>query len=177
MPRPRLLASSAIASAAAALLLEVPGATASQHSAETVTFPDTLCGFTGTTVLAGIDNFGTNADGGTYDNGRFTQTFTADNGRAVRIDYSAGQEVFSPVTANGDGTFAQTLTASGLDVLTKAVGGPVLEHGAGRVVLQFTEDAQGDILLATPISVSGNNPNLTGAPDCSVIAPFLGGGA
>jgi hypothetical protein len=138
-------------------------------------FPDTLCGFTGVTELSGIDNFGAYPNGGTYDNGRLVQTFTADNGRAVKIDYSAGREVFSPLTPNGDGTFTQTVTGTGLDVLTKAVGGPVLEQGAGKIVLQLVEDADGNTLSVTPISISGPNPNLTGAPDCSVIGPYLGG--
>lgn len=175
MPRPRLLASSAIAAATCALALGAPGAIASQHLRVDFSKPDTLCGFTGITDWSGIGNFGTFSDGGTYVNGRLVQTFTADNGRAVEIDYDAGHEVFSPATANGDGTFTQTVTASGLDVRTKAVGGPVLEQGSGRIVLQLTEDAYGHTLSVTPISVSGPNPNLTGAPDCSVIGPYLAG--
>lgn len=175
MPRTRLLVSSAILAATCAAAFGVPGAVASQHLRVDFSFPDTLCGFTGVTELSGIDNFGAHPNGGTYDNGRLVQTFTADNGRAVKIDYSAGREVFSPLTPNGDGTFTQTLTGTGLDVLTKAVGGPVLEQGAGKIVLQLVEDADGNTLSVTPISISGPNPNLTGAPHCSVIGPYLGG--
>ena len=175
MPRPRLLGSSAIAAATCALALGVSGAAASQHLRVNVSFRDTLCGFTGITELSGIDNFGASPNGGTYDNGRLVQTFTAANGRAVEIDYNAGHEVFSPATPNGDGTFTQVLTASGLDALTKAVNGPLLEHGAGRVQVTFILDAQGNVLSASAVALSGNQPNLTGAPDCSIIAPYLEG--
>jgi hypothetical protein len=140
-----------------------------------MSFPDSLCGFTGTTTFTTEDNFGMLADGGTYDNGRFVQTFVADNGRGVEIAYSGGHGSFSPVNSNGDGTFTQVLTASGLDVLTKAVNGPVLEHGAGRVQVTFTLDSQGDTLYVSAKSLAGNQPNLSGAPDCSVIGPYLAG--
>ena len=175
MLRQRLLISSVILAATCGAAFCVPSAVASQHLRVDFSSRDTLCGFTGVTEISGIDNFGAYPGGGTYDNGRLIQTFAADNGRAVEIDYVAGHEVFSPLTPNGDGTFTQTLTGSGLDVLTKAVGGPVLEHGAGRIVLQLVEDAAGNTLSVTPVSISGPNPNLTGAPDCGVIGPYLGG--
>jgi hypothetical protein len=166
----------ATAIAVAFILGPVTGeAAASTHFGGSITFPDTLCGFTGTTTFSTEDNFGTLANGGTYDNGRFVQTFIADNGRGVEIDYSGGHAVFTPLTPNGDGTFTQVLTASGLDVLTKAVHGPVLEHGAGRVQVTYLRDSQGNTLSVSAISLSGNQPNLTGAPDCSVIGPYLAG--
>ena len=166
----------AAAVSVACILGPVTGeAAASTHFGGSISFPDTLCGFTGTTTFSTEDNFGTLADGGTYDNGRFVQTFIADNGRGVQLDYSAGHAVFSPPTPNGDGTLTQILTASGLDVLTKAVGGPVLEHGAGRVQVTYILDSQGNTLSVSAISLSGNQPNLTGAPDCSVVGPYLAG--
>jgi hypothetical protein len=148
---------------------------ASSHFGGSITFPDTLCGFTGTTTFSTEDNYGTLPDGGSYDNGRFAQTFIADNGRGVQIDYSGGHAVFSSPTPNGDGTFTQILTASGLDVLTKTVHGPVLEHGAGRVQVTYILDSQGNTLSVSAISLSGDQPNLTGAPDCSVVGPYLAG--
>jgi hypothetical protein len=150
-------------------------AAASTHFGGRISFRDTLCGFGGTTTFSTEDNFGTLAGGGTYDNGRFVQTFIADNGRGVQTDYSGGHGVFSPPVSNADGTFTQTLTASGLDVLTKAVNGPVLEHGAGRVQVTFILDAQGNTISTSAVALSGNQPNLTGAPDCTVIAPYLAG--
>ena len=88
------------------------------------------------------------------------------------IDYDAGHAVFSPLFPNLDGTVTQVPTASGLNVLTEAVGGPVLEQGAGQMVLQLVEDADGNALSVTPISISGPNPDPTDAPDCSVIGPL-----
>ena len=175
MRRATLIAGVAIAAAICTFGPAISSAGASTHFAEAVSFPDVLCGFNGITELSGIDNFGSLGNGGTYDNGRLVQTFTAVNDRAVEIDYVAGREVFSPLTVNPDGTFTQTITASGLDVLTKAVGGPVLAHGAGRIEVTVIEDANGDTLAVSAVSLAGQNPNLTGAPDCSVIGPYLQG--
>jgi hypothetical protein len=176
LTRSSLLATAtAIASAACILGPAAGKAAASTHLGGTFTYPDTLCGFTGTTQFSVEDNFGSLSNGGTYDDGRLRQTFIATNGRGVEIDYSAGHAVFTSPTANGDGTFTQVVTASGLDARTKAVNGTVLEHGAGRVQVTLVEDAQGNALSVSAVALSGDQPNLTGAPDCNVIAPYLGG--
>lgn len=175
MLRPRSLILGAIASAVCVIATGAGEAAASQHFRGTISFPDTLCGFSGITTFSTQDNFGSLANGGTYDNGRMIQTFTADNGRAVELDYDAGHAVFSPLVPNPDGTFTQVLTASGLNVLTKAVNGPVLEHGSGRGQVTFVVDADGNTISVSAIALSGDQPNLTGAPDCSVIGPYLGG--
>ena len=70
--------------------LSAGGAAASTHLGGTTSFPDTLCGFSGVTTLSTEDNFGSLANGGTYDNGRFVQTFIASNGRGVEIEFGAG---------------------------------------------------------------------------------------
>ena len=175
MHRSRLIAATAVAAAMCTFGPGIPGAGAATHLAADFSVPDTVCGFSGISQWSVIDNFGPLANGGTFDNGRMVQTFTADNGRAVEIDYGAGHAVFSPPVPNADGTLTQTLTASGLDAITKAVGGPVLEHGAGRVEVTFIEDAQGDTLSVSAVSLAGQNPNLTGAPDCTVVGPYLAG--
>jgi hypothetical protein len=150
-------------------------AAASTHFGGSISFPDSLCEFGGATTFTTEDNFGMRPDGATYDNGRFVQTFVADNGRGVEIAYSGGHGTFSPVTSNADGTFTEEMTASGLDILTKAVNGPVLEKGAGRVQVTFTLDSQGDTISVSAKSLAGNQPNLSGAPDCSVIGHYLAG--
>jgi hypothetical protein len=49
----------------ACILVPVTGeAGASTHFGGSITFPDTLCGFTGTTTLSTEDNYGTLSDGG-----------------------------------------------------------------------------------------------------------------
>lgn len=145
------------------------------HVVHQLTFPDTMCGFIGTTQFLIIDNFGSLPGGATYDSGRLVQTFTADNGRAIRITYDAGHEYNEPPIVNADGTTSEIDLFSGLDALTQAVNGPVLEHGSGIVQVTLVFDANGHVLSASAIAIAGPNPNLTGAPDCSVIGPFLAG--
>jgi len=36
-------------------------------------------------------------------------------------------------------------------------------------------DADGNFVSFTVVSLSGQNPNLTGEPDCSVVGPYLAG--
>jgi hypothetical protein len=175
MRRPLAIFGTGLAIAACVVGCCAGGAAASTHFGGTISFSDTLCGFSGITTFSTEDNFGSLANGGSYDNGRFVQTFVADNGRGVEIDYSGGRGVFSPPVSNMDGTFTQILTASGLDVLTKAVNGPVLEHGAGRVQVTSILDAEGNTISVSAVALSGNQPNLSGAPDCSVITPYLAG--
>ena len=175
MRRPSLVFVTVLALAACGSGLSASEATASTHIGGTFTFADTLCAFNGVSTFTTEDNFGSLANGGTYDNGRLVQTFVASNGRGVEIDYNAGRTVFSPITANGDGTFTQVAIASGLDVTTKALQGGVLEHGAGRLQVTFALDAQGNAISASATALSGNQPNLSGAPDCSVIGPYLAG--
>ncbi len=90
MFRPRSLILGAIASAVCVIATGAGEAAASQHFRGTISFPDTLCGFSGITTFTSEDNFGSLSNGGTYDNGRMIQTFTADNGRAVRARLRRG---------------------------------------------------------------------------------------
>ena len=51
----------------------------------------------------------------------------------------------------------------------------MLEQGSGRVQATFVNDANGNLISFSVIALSGQNPNLTGEPDCSVVAPYLAG--
>ena len=145
------------------------------HLVQQFSFPDTMCGFTGTTQFLIIDNFGSLPGGATYDSGRLVQTFTADNGRGVKITYDAGHEYNEPPVVNADGTTTQVDLFKGLNAMTQAANGPVLEHGSGIVQVTLTFGPNGSLLSVSAIAVAGPNPNLTGAPDCSVIGPYLAG--
>jgi hypothetical protein len=169
--------SGAFALGAASLVGNAPAALAADptHTSATFSVPDTLCGYTGTSQWTIVDNFGSLPGGQTYDSGRLVQTFTAADGRGVTISWDGGHLVNQAVITNADGTTSLITTFDGLNAITKAVNGPVLEQGAGRVqvTLVFTPDNQ--IASVTAVSLAGNNPNLTGGPDCSVIAPYLAG--
>jgi len=151
------------------------GAADPGHFSGTFKFPETLCGFDGTNTVLVLDNFGSLPGGASYDAGRLIETFIADNGRGVTISYDAGHEYNAPPVANPDGTTTLVFTYSGLDVKTQAVGGRVLEQGTGRVQVTVVLDATGNVLSVSVVALAGPNPNLTGAPDCSVIGPYLAG--
>jgi len=145
------------------------------HSVSEVTFPDTMCGFGGTSHWFAIDNYGTLPDGARYDSGKVVQTFVANNGRGVIISYDSGHVYTAAPIFNSDGTVTVVQKFTGLDVKPQAINGPVLQHGAGIVQLTFLFDSTGGLLSLSVLALAGNNPNLSGAPDCSVVGPYLAG--
>jgi hypothetical protein len=155
--------------------VNVAQASSPGHFHETDTFPDMLCGFSGTTVLITVDNFGSKASGATYDSGRFEQIFTADNGHSVKLTYDAGRLVFYPRVMNADGTMTQIAVTDGLNIKTQAVNGPVLQQSTGRARFTFVSDADGSTISFTAVALAGPENNLSGAEDCSVIGPYLAG--
>jgi len=171
----RRLAYLVATAAAAAVLAGAAGAADPGHFSGSFTSPDTICGFDGTNTVLVLDNFGSLPGGASYDAGRLIETFIADNGRGVAISYDAGREYNAPSVTNPDGTTTRVFTYSGLDVKTQAVGGRVLEQGTGRIQVTVVLDATGNVLSFSVVALAGPNPNLTGAPDCSVIGPYLAG--
>jgi hypothetical protein len=152
----------------------VAQASSGGHYDGTFTFPDSLCGFDGTTTLFVRDNFGTPVHGGSYDSGQLRQTFVADNGRGVVIMVDAGRLVFDPPIANPDGTTTFIFHSTGQDNKTQALNGPVLEQSTGNAVFTEVVDANGNIVSFSAVS-TGQGNNLTGLPDCSVVGPYLAG--
>lgn len=140
-----------------------------------VTFPDSLCGFDGSSHYVGIDNWGSRKDGSSSDAGRLSQTFIADNGRGVIVSF-AGHQVGEPPVGNPDGTTTYVYRYYGSQMLTKALGGAVLQQNAGRVdVTVVMDEATHQLISINADAVAGLNPNTTGMPDCSVIGPYLAG--
>jgi hypothetical protein len=145
------------------------------HYHATATFPDWLCGISGTSVLITVDNYGTQKDGATYDSGRFEQIFTADNGRSVKVTYDAGRLVFYPSVTNADGTTTTIAVTDGLNIKTQATNGPVLQQSTGRAQFTWVSDANGNTISFTGVALAGPENNVSGLEDCSVIGPYLTG--
>jgi hypothetical protein len=145
------------------------------HYKQAFSFQDTLCGFNGVTTVIAVDNYGSKRDGSTRDSGQLEQTFVAENGRGVDIKFDGGHLVNRPPVTNSDGTTTVVTIYDGLNVKTKAINGPVLEQGSGRQQVTVVYAANGDILSIVIVALSGQNPNLSGQPDCGVIAPYLAG--
>jgi hypothetical protein len=134
-----------------------------------------MCGFSGTSVVVVVDNFGRKANGSSYDSGRVLQTFTAYNGRGVSLGFDAGHLVnLTPVT-NADGSTTFVTIYDGLNLKTQAINGPVLQQNTGRVQVTSVYDASGNLISFSAIALAGPNSDLTGAPDCSVVGPYLAG--
>jgi hypothetical protein len=89
---------------------------------------------------------------------------------AARRPYNAAPIFIS------DGTVTKVDTFTGLDALRQAVNGPVLELGSGDIQVTLMFDSSGNLLSVSVVALGGPNPNLSGAPDCSVIGPYLAGG-
>jgi hypothetical protein len=145
------------------------------HFFGNATFPDNLCGFDGTSTFFTRDNYRVPDAGGSIDTGQVKQTFVADNGRGVVIMWDAGRLQFEPPIANPDGRTTIIAITSGQNVKTQALNGPVLETGTGRAEFIEVYDADGNPISFIGVALSGPENDLTGAPDCGVIGPYLAG--
>jgi hypothetical protein len=144
------------------------------HLTGSFTFRDNLCGFSGTTHLQFIDNFGSKADGSSYDSGQVVQTFNADNGRGVVVTF-AGHEYNAPPVSNPDGTTTLSFVFSEAQNKIQAVGGAVLQMNAGRVAATAVLAPDGSLVSFSVVVLAGPNPNPGMVDNCSVIAPYLAG--
>jgi hypothetical protein len=94
----------------------------------------------------------------------------------VIIKYDAGHIYNAAPIFNSDGTVTKVAKFSGLNALTQAINGPVLELGSGEIQLTEIFGSSSNLLPFSVVALAGPNPNLTGAPDCSVVGPYLAGG-
>jgi hypothetical protein len=151
-----------------------------EHNRFTETFPDELCGISGTTTFSGVDNFKLYADGTYMDTGRFRSVFTADeSGKSVVI--LAAQQVSGrdePIQ-NPDGTLTFIDTYKGLPEKLSISGGPTLSRDAGVVtvvntVRQVGED-EFELVSQTFFGEHGPHPDLESDFElfCEVLVPAL----
>lgn len=169
-----------LALVAGACVFSLPVSTAAaanaSHDVEQFTVsPDTMCGFAGTSDWLVRATSVPTGNGSTVNAGRIVQTFVADNGRGVNITFDAGVFKPGPNVYNPDGSFSFTAVEDGLSAKTDALRGPLLEQSTGRVFITYYFDANGDFVSLTIDSTTGPQNNVTGEPDCSVIAPYLAG--
>lgn len=153
------------------------------HSTFTDTFPDNLCGVSGTSTITLVDNFKLYADGTFRDTAVFRLVFTASNGKQVQI-FSAGQETgLDEPIHNLDGTITFVSTFKGLPEKLSIANGPTLLRDAGTVTVTTTvrpnPGPQGGFLFVsrTVSGEHGPHPDLDSgfAAFCDVIAPALTG--
>jgi hypothetical protein len=150
------------------------------HFTSSDTFPDELCGISGTSTTNFVGNFKLFADGTFLSTSNFRQVFTADStGKQVLI--SGVEQVTGPFnpTNNGDGTITQTFTFKGLPVKLSIANGPTLVRDAGNVTVAVTflinpDGSRGDFVSQTVLAEKGPHPSLdNGELFCDAIVPAL----
>lgn len=175
-----------VAIAATALLVVASSAaaaepTVNEHTGPVYdTFPDELCGITGTSAIRFVGNFKLFADGTFLSTGNFQDVFTADsNGK--QVVNSGVEQVTGPFDPanNGDGTITETFIFKGLPVKLSIPNGPTLVRDAGNVTVAITfqlnpDGGVGDFVSQTVLVEEGPHPNLDNdALFCSVVVSAL----
>lgn len=151
-----------------------------EHSSFTETFPDEVCGISGTTILSGVDNFKVYADGTYLDTGRFRAVFTADESGKSIVNFAAGQTsgLAEPIQ-NPDGTITFIDTFKGLPEKLSIPGGPTLSRDAGVVTLTRTfrplPNDEFELVSQIISGEHGPHPDLNSDFEvfCEVLVPVL----
>jgi hypothetical protein len=150
-----------------------------EHTNFTDTFPDQLCGITGTSTVRGVDNFKLYADDTFRDTSSVRQVFTADNGKSVVI-FAAGQVTgLNDPIQNADGTITFINTYKGLPEKLSIAHGPTLSRDAGSVTIATTflplPDGDLQFVSQTVSGEHGPHPELDSDFElfCNVLIPAL----
>jgi hypothetical protein len=147
---------------------------------DTFSFPDELCGFTGTTTLSFVDVLTFNPDNTFSDRGSVHGTFTSDSGKSLTVNGAGLTTGLVEPIINPDGTITFITTVVGLPEKVQIENGPVLSLDAGTVTLTetFTVDENGDIvdLVSRQLSgLHGPHPDLLSDFElfCEEVTPYL----
>ena len=156
------------------------GSTEVEHFSDT--FPDNVCGFSGTTHKYGTSVFRDTGNGTYFMSGNFVGVFTADNGKSTTLTFAGPQKQTSPAVIDEQaGTVTITTTYGGLYEKFSITGGPTLSINAGVVtfvdVFKYTGDPNnpvGDSISETLSRLDGPHPDLLSG-GCEVLVPYLQG--
>lgn len=143
----------------------------------TVTDHD-ICGFIGTEVVTGVDNFTQVFDSAgnlasVKDTGQFHLVFTVANGKSVEV--SAAGSTTGTFATNADGTSTVTITYKGLPERISIPRGAILTRDAGIVTFIDTLDNSGNVISETVAVQSGPHPEVDsgGALFCQIFTATL----
>ena len=133
-----------------------------------VTFPDDVCGFSGTTAVHGTSVFRDTGNGTYFMSRTFFGVFTADNGKSATLSFAGPQKQTSPAVIDEQaGTVTITTTYGGLFEKLSITRGPTLTRDAGLVTLvdvfEYTGDPNdpvGDFISETVSGLHGPHPDL-----------------
>jgi hypothetical protein len=147
------------------------------------TFPDTICGFSGTATVHKMSVLRDTGNGTFFANYTFSGVFTADNGKSATVSYAGPEkQTLPPVIDEQAGTVTIMTTAGGLFQKLSITRGPTLIRDAGTVtfvdVYEYTGDPNdpvGDPISATLSGLHGPHPELMSGFSmfCDVLVPYL----
>jgi hypothetical protein len=147
------------------------------------TFPDNVCGFSGTTAVHGTKVFRDTGNGTYFASGTFFAVFTADNGKSATLSFLGPSKQTSPAVIDEQaGTVTTMTTDGGVFEKLSITGGPTLTRDAGIVTLidvsEYTGDPNdpvGDLISETWSGLHGPHPDLLSGFSvfCDVLGPYL----
>jgi len=159
------------------------GSTEVEHVSDT--FPDNVCGFSGTTAVHGTSVFRDTGNGTYFMSGNWFGVFTAaDSGKSATLSFAGPVTQASPAVIDVQaGTVTITTTAGGLFEKLSITGGPPLTRDAGIVTLVdvygytgIPNDPLGDFISETASGLHGPHPDLLDLSlFCDVLVPYLQG--
>jgi hypothetical protein len=161
--RSRLTALTALAALVVALALPASALAASPivdsfHDKGTDTFENEICGFTGTSVIRFNNVITIFGDGRFKAAGSFSEVFSADNGKSVRIS-SAGTFTDAAAIIDEDaGTITFTSTYKGLPELIKGANGQTQTRDAGIIAFIDVVDLDTFDLISSDVVQRGPHP-------------------
>ena len=147
------------------------------------TFPDNVCGFSGTTAVHGTKVFRDTGNGTYFASGTWFGVFTADNGKSVTLSFLGPAKQTSPTVIDEQARTVTIMTTFGGVFLKFSItGGPTLIRDAGIVTLVdvygYTGDPSnpvGDLISETLSGLHGPHPDLLSdfSVFCDVLVPYL----
>jgi hypothetical protein len=159
------------------------GSTEVEHFS--ATFPDDVCGFSGTTAVRRTSVFRDAGNGTYFMNLTFFADFTADNGKSATLSFHGPQKQTSPsVIDEQAGTVTIMTTYGGVFEKLSITRGRTLTRDAGIVTLvgvyEYTGDPTdpvGDPISETVSGLHGPHPDLLSGFSlfCDVLGPYLQG--
>ncbi len=157
------------------------GSTEVEHFS--ATFPDDVCGFSGTTAVRRTSVFRDTGNGTYFMNLTFFAVFTADNGKSATLSFHGPQKQTSPsVIDEQAGTVTIMTTYGGVFEKLSITRGRTLTRDAGIVTLvdvyEYTGDPNdpvGDFISETVSGLHGPHPDLLSGFSlfCEVLVPYL----
>lgn len=161
------------------------GSTQVEHVS--ATFPDDVCGFSGTTAVTRKSVFRDTGNGTYFRNLNFVAVFTADNGKSATLSFHGPEKQTSPAVIDEQaGTVTIATTYLGVFEKLSITRGRTLTRDAGIVTLvavyEYTGDPINPVGDSDPISetvsgLHGPHPDLLSdfSLFCDVLVPYLQG--